>query len=82
MQAKIVDQQLVDARADLIFSPDSEFSERLEAVMEDLLEGRQSRSSIHPGLNLQLNDSEDKPHGCIIKLLILNKESFLYVKKN
>ena len=58
-QAKIVDQQLVDERADLVFAPDSEFSERLEAVMEDLLAGRNPGQASN--LNLQLNEEEENP---------------------
>ena len=44
-QEKMIDQVELDERANLIFAPDSEFSERFEAVVEDMLAGRHSSQS-------------------------------------
>ncbi len=44
-QEKLIDQEELDERANLIFQPDSEFSERFEAVIEDMLAGRHSSQS-------------------------------------
>ncbi len=44
-QEKMINQEELDERANLIFAPDSEFSERFEAVVEDMLAGRHSSQS-------------------------------------
>lgn len=44
-QEKLINQEELDERANLIFQPDSEFSERFEAVVEDMLAGRHSSQS-------------------------------------
>ena len=41
-QEKLFQQEELDERANLIFAPNSEFSERFEAVVEDMLAGRHS----------------------------------------
>ena len=38
-QEKMLEQAELDARAQLMFSPDTEYNERFEAVMVDLLNG-------------------------------------------
>ena len=38
-QEKMIDQAAFDARADLIFAPDTDFADRVGAVMNDLLQG-------------------------------------------
>jgi len=58
-QAKIVDQQLADDRADLIFAPDTDFADRFEAVMGDILAGRNAGQASN--LHLQLNEDEENP---------------------
>jgi len=44
-QEKLFQQEELDERANLIFAPDSQFSERFEAVVEDMLAGRHSSQS-------------------------------------
>ncbi len=39
-QQKLIDEADLDARANLIFDPDTEFSERYQTVVEDILGGR------------------------------------------
>ena len=41
-QEKEINKMENDARADLIFAPDTEFADRFETVMEDMLFGRHS----------------------------------------
>lgn len=39
-QEKLIEAQELEARANLLFEPSTEFADRFEAVMEDLLSGR------------------------------------------
>ena len=51
-QAKIDESIEIDAREDLLLNPDTDFGERFEAVMTDLLKGRHTTqiSFEDPGL--------------------------------
>jgi len=44
-QEKLMDQEELDERANLIFAPDTQFSERFEAAVEDMLAGRHTSQS-------------------------------------
>jgi len=60
-QEKLFQQEELDERANLIFAPDSEFSERFEAVVEDMLAGRHSSQSniIDPDKLKKPTDNEE-----------------------
>ena len=47
-QEKLFEQEELDERANLIFDPDSHFSNKFEAVIEDMLAGRHSSQSSLP----------------------------------
>ena len=57
-QEKMMQQEELDQRANLIFDPDTHFSERFEAVMEDMLIGR--NASQHTDVKPKDN-SDDNP---------------------
>ena len=60
-QQKIMDEEAVNQRNALLFNPDTEYTERFEAVMTDFLAGRNA-SQLHPeGLDLfnEPIDNED-----------------------
>jgi len=60
-QEKLFQQEELDERANLIFAPDSEFSERFEAVVEDMLAGRHPSQSniIDPDKLKKPTDNEE-----------------------
>jgi hypothetical protein len=60
-QEKLFQQEELDERANLIFAPDSQFSERFEAVVEDMLAGRHSSQSniIDPDKLKKPTDNEE-----------------------
>jgi len=60
-QEKMIDQEELDERANLIFAPDSEFSERFEAVISDMLAGRHSSQSnvVNPNTLKKPTDHEE-----------------------
>jgi hypothetical protein len=39
-EARALEQELIDERADLLFDPDTSYGDRFEAVMTDILAGR------------------------------------------
>jgi hypothetical protein len=55
-QEKLFQQEELDERANLIFDPDSHFSNKFEAVIEDMLAGRHPSQSSIPN-----PDSLNKP---------------------
>jgi len=60
-QEKLMDQEELDERANLIFAPDTHFSERFEAVVEDMLAGRHTSQSniIDPDKLKKPTDNEE-----------------------
>jgi len=60
-QEKLMDQEELDERANLIFAPDTQFSERFEAVVEDMLAGRHTSQSniIDPDKFQKPTDNEE-----------------------
>ena len=62
-QEKMLEQAELDARAQLMFSPDTEYNERFEAVMVDLLNGRhpvQLEGGDAPELKNPKDNNEDE----------------------
>ena len=62
-QEKMLEQAELDARAQLMFSPDTEYNERFEAVMVDLLNGRhpvQLEGGDAPELKNPKDNTEDE----------------------
>jgi hypothetical protein len=62
-QAKLDDQEEFDERAALLFNPDTEFSERFEAVMVDMLAGKHASQINTEGedlLNNPIDNLEDE----------------------
>ena len=55
-QEKLANAQMADARADLLFDPSTDFAERFEAVMEDLLAGRSPGQASELNINLTKDD--------------------------
>ena len=62
-QEKMMEQAELDARANMLFNPDTEYNERFEAVMVDLLNGRhpvQLEGAGEPELRNPKDDTEDE----------------------
>ena len=62
-QEKMIDQAAFDARADLIFAPDTDFADRLGAVMTDLLDGNHTSQFEADDITRSKKpaDNEEKP---------------------
>ena len=61
-EARIDESAEIDSRADLILNPNTEFGERFEAVMTDLLKGQHITQTEpkHPGKYRKPTDNSDE----------------------